>query len=401
MLLNSLSFTMQIPKNIVFGEAATKQISPIAKQLEAKSALLITDKTIKGVGLSKSVLTYLTEAGIRTEIFDDVEPEPSIETAERVARTARGCGCDLIVGLGGGSCLDMAKVASICVTNDQPLRDFVGVERVQHAGVPKILLPTTSGTGSEVTMNAIVSNGEEELKAGIVSRHNLADAAIVDPLLTLSVPPRVTAFTGLDALTHAIESIMSNGSNPFSASLAKEATRLIFKWLPKACREGESVPARSAMSLASLFAGIALEVSGVCVGHAAAYSFAVRHKVPHGTACAIALPYTIEFNSQACLPRIVSVAGAAGLSGTGAIPEEAAFNLVRSTRELIEEVGNPISLKEIGLKETEIQEVARKMLGNQRLMGKNPRTFTEPEAEEFVRRMYLGEALPLSAYSKN
>jgi alcohol dehydrogenase class IV len=201
-----LDFTIQIPKQILFGEGTLKEVPQIAKEFDAKSALLITDPILSEIGLTKKVLEPLKETGMKIDLFDQVEPEPSLQSAEQVVQIARKSVYDIVIGLGGGSSLDMAKLASISITNPEPITDFVGVKKVRKPGIPKILIPTTSGTGSEITMNSIISNKQEHLKMGIVSPHIIADVAIIDPLLTLSMPPKVTASTGLDALTHAIES---------------------------------------------------------------------------------------------------------------------------------------------------------------------------------------------------
>jgi alcohol dehydrogenase class IV len=391
-----MDFTVQLPKKIMFGEGVVKEIPEVAQKFSPKSVLLITDPIISKIGVSTKILEPLLEVGLKTEVFDRVEPEPSMSAADQVVRAARKSSCDLVIGLGGGSSLDMAKLASISATNLNPITDFIGVGKVPKPGLPKILIPTTAGTGAEITMNAIISNKEEHLKLGIVTPYNIADVAVIDPLLTLTMPPNVTAATGLDALTHAVESLMSIDLNLFCEPLAVKAVKLIFQSLPKAYREGDDIVARRDMSLASMLAGISLAISGVCAGHAAAYSFTVT--VPHGVGCALALPYVMEFNSSACLPRLVAIAEAAGAKEDGVGEEKNAFNAVSSVRELMEEVSSPISLKQIGIKEAELQSMAKNMLTVKRLLAHNPRTLTDKDAEQLMRRMYEGEALPLSEY---
>lgn len=391
-----MDFTVQLPKKIMFGEGVVKEIPEVAKEFSPKSVLLITDPIISKIGVSTKILEPLREVGLKTEVFDRVEPEPSMPAADQVARVARKSSYDLVIGLGGGSSLDMAKLASISATNPNPITDFIGVGKVPKPGLPKILIPTTAGTGAEITMNAIISNKEEHLKLGIVTPYNLADVAVIDPLLSLTMPPNVTAATGLDALTHAVESLMSIDLNLFCEPLAVKAVKLIFQSLPKAYREGDDIVARRDMSLASMLAGISLAISGVCAGHAAAYSFTVT--VPHGVGCALALPYVMEFNSSACLPRLVAIAEAAGAKEDGVGEEKNAFNAVRSVRELMEEVNSPISLKQIGIKEAELQSMAKNMLTVKRLLAHNPRTLTDKDAEQLMQRMYEGKALPLSEY---
>ena len=392
-----MNFTIQIPNKILFGEGTVKEVTRLAKEFHAKSVLFITDPTLSKIGLTTEVLALLQESGIATEIFDKVEPEPSIKAAEQVMQVARKSSHDLVIGFGGGSSLDMAKMASISATNSESMADLIGVGKVPKPGIPKILIPTTSGTGSEITMNVIISNKEERLKMGIVTPHNIADVAIIDPLLTLSMPPKVTAATGLDALTHAVESLMSLDLNHFSEPLAIDAVKLIFRSLSKAYHDGNDVSARRDMSLASMFAGISLGISGVCAGHAAAYSFTVQ--VPHGVGCAIALPYTMELNSSTCLPKMIAIAEAAGVSEKRESQEKNAYNAVDSVRKLMNEVDIPLSLKEIGIKEDDIEVMAKNMLKVKRLLAHNPRTLTEKDTEQLFRRMFEGQPLTLSEYS--
>jgi len=393
------NFTIQLPRKIIFGEGSAKEVPELAKQFGARSVIVISDPVISKIGLIDPLVKPIRDAGIEAEVFDGVEPEPSMQAAMSVVEVARRARYDLVIGLGGGSSLDMAKLASISATNPEPIANFIGVGKVESPGIPKILIPTTAGTGAEITMNAIISNKEEHLKLGIVTPFNIADVAVIDPLLTLSMPPKVTASTGLDALTHAVESLMSIDLNPFCEPLAMDAVKLIFRSLPIAYREGNNLAARRDMSLAAMLAGISLAISGVLAGHAAAYSFTVT--VPHGTGCAIALPYVMEFNAPTCLPRMVAVAEAAGVSEPEESQEKSAFNAVKAVRKLMEEVGSPTSLKHIGIMESDIDSMAKSMLTVKRLLAHNPRQFTEQDAKQLFRRMYEGRPLALSEYGRS
>jgi len=389
-------FSVQLPKKILFGEGAAKEIPKLVKEFNSNSVLFITDPTIRKIGLSDQILNSLENAGIQTEVFDQVEPEPSIKAAEKVIDISRKSEFDLTIGMGGGSSLDMAKLASISVTNIGTLKDFVGVGMVKKPGVPKILIPTTSGTGSEITMNSIVSDKENKLKMGIVTPYIIADVALIDPLLTATMPPKVTSSTGLDALTHAVESLISIDLNPFSELFAIDAIKRIFRNLPKAYHDGKNIEARREMCLASMFAGISLGISGVCAGHAAAYSFTIS--IPHGVGCAIALPYIMELNATSCLDKMVKIAEAAGIAEKGANQKKNAYNAVNAVRVLMKEVGNPLSLKEIGISGEDIESMAKKMLTIKRLLAHNPKDLNEKDTEKLFRRMYEGLQLPLDEY---
>ncbi|MBS7623495.1 iron-containing alcohol dehydrogenase, partial [Candidatus Bathyarchaeota archaeon] len=177
-----MNFTIQLPKRIIFGEGSVREVPELVKQFGAGSLVVISDPVISRMGLVNQLLKPIHELGVKTEVFDNVEPEPSMHTAEQVVAAARKSSYDLVIGLGGGSSLDMAKLTSISATNPEPVADFVGVGKVRRPGIPKILIPTTAGTGAEITMNSIISNREEHLKLGIVTPYNIADVALIDPL---------------------------------------------------------------------------------------------------------------------------------------------------------------------------------------------------------------------------
>lgn len=391
-MTNLKPFVLRLPRKIVFGEGSATGIADYSKEFNAKSALLVTDPVLRKIGILDRALSPLAETGIDIVVFDGAEPEPSIQVAESAAMAGRARRYDLVIGLGGGSALDMAKIASVAATNPENVSSFIGVEKVPRPGLPKLLLPTTAGTGSEVTMNAVVSSQDDSIKTGIVSSHLLADTAVVDPALTLTMPPGLTAATGLDALTHAVESVMSLDSNPLTEALALRAVQLIFTSLRRAYEKGDDMEARRNMSLASLSAAMAFGTSGVCGGHAAAYAFAVKYRCAHGVSCALALPYVMEFNAPACIPALAKVAQAAGAADPD--PERAAFEAVAAVRRLIRELGLPLSLKEIGVEKEKIPALARDMLKSTRVLARNPRPITEKDAEELFTRIHRGEPLP-------
>ena len=391
-------FMFRIPSRIIFGENTAERLPEFAKEYRPQRTLAITDTVLRRIGLADKVLDSLKSIGQELVIFEDVEPEPSIQNAEKVAAAARRVKYDLVIGLGGGSVLDMAKVASVAATNPGPVTGFIGVDKIQRRGLPMILLPTTSGTGSEVTMNSVVKAETDSIKTGIVSQHLLADIAVVDPSLALTMPPKTTAATGLDALSHAVESLMSVDSNPVTESLALEAVKLIFSSLEAVYQNGDNISARSNMALASVMAGAAFGNAGVCAGHAAAYAFAVKYGIPHGVSCAIALPYVMEYNAPACMSALAAIDKTLGRQERTV--EKDAFDAVWAVRNLIEDVGIPLSLKELGVKSESIPKLAEDLLKSGRLLAHNPRPITLNDARDVFGRIHRGEALPYSAYSK-
>ena len=378
-----------LPTKIIFGQGAAEEAAVEAKKF-GKKVFMVVDEIIRKVGLLEKVEKPLRDNGFEIKYFTP-EPEPRIETAKLVVETVREQKYDLVMGIGGGSSMDLAKVASIMATNPGEVTDYIGINLVQKPGIPKILMPTTAGTGAEVTPNAILASSVEENKTAIVSPYNFADVAIVDPLMTLTMPPKVTAVTGLDALTHAVEAYMSIRSNPLTDAIAYKAIQLISTYLPVAYADGENIEARSYMSLAALMAGIAICHAGTCAGHAAAYAFAVKYKIPHGLSCAIALPYIMEYNAPVQLSKHVSIAEAMNERVSNLNAREAASKAVRSIVKLMNELDVPYRLKDIGVSKEDLPKLVEGMLKNTRLLKNNPRKVSKEDAVKIFERMWEGK----------
>ena len=378
-----------LPTKIIFGQGAAEEAAVEAKKF-GKKVFMVVDEIIRKVGLLEKVEKPLRDNGFEIKYFTP-EPEPRIETAKLVAEAVREQKYDLVMGIGGGSSMDLAKVASIMATNPGAVTDYIGINLVQKPGIPKILIPTTAGTGAEVTPNAILASSVEENKTAIVSPYNFADVAIVDPLMTLTMPPKVTAVTGLDALTHAVEAYMSIRSNPLTDAIAYKAIQLISTYLPVAYADGENIEARSYMSLAALMAGIAICHAGTCAGHAAAYAFAVKYKIPHGLSCAIALPYIMEYNAPVQLSKHVSIAEAMNERVSNLNAREAASKAVRSIVKLMNELDIPYRLKDIGVSKEDLPKLVEGMLKNTRLLKNNPRKVSKEDAVKIFERMWEGK----------
>ena len=380
--------TFRLPKKILFGINAVDKVGSEVREFCSR-ALVVTDSNIEKAGLFERVREKLEDKDIEVNTFDEGGAEPTLGIARSVADVARKGKYDLVVALGGGSVMDMAKVASIAVTNTKDIEEYLGVDKVERPGIPMILTSTTAGTASEVTKNAIIVIPEQNLKTAIVSPYNLADVAIIDPTMTLTVPPSVTAATGLDALSHAIEAVMSTGANPVTDTLALEAIRLIGGNLRQAHTHGDNLEARYNMALGCLMSGMAFGNAGVCIGHAAAYAFSVKHAVSHGVSCGLALPYVMEFNLNACIPKLAKVSES--LTGkTYPTMREAASDAASSVWELMKDVGLPTSLKEVGVEKEEVEEMAENLLGITRLLASNPRKITREEAVLLFERMWEG-----------
>ncbi len=382
-------YNFQLPKRIVFGTGSSSMVGLEAKALGGNRILLITDENLRSSGLIKNVEENLLSEGLSIDIFSDIRTEPSLEVAEKVAEKTRGGEYDLIVGVGGGSVLDMAKVASIALTNRKPLRRYIGVNLVEKPGLPKILMPTTAGTGSEVTHVAVITLLEEDAKSAIISPYLFSDESIIDPKLTYSMPPRVTASTGLDALSHAFEALMAVNANPITDALALQSIEIIFKCLPRAYKSGDE-ESRFGMSLGALMAGMAFINSWVCLGHALAYSFSVTYRVPHGLSCGLSLPYAFKFNAPAIRHKLPQIAEKmdASYRETVESPDDLEKFIFDRIVGLLDELNAPKRLREIGVSENDLGKIASKVLTFTRLIEKNSRTLSEDDAHRLVMDMW-------------
>src|SRR6266542_2693464 len=333
-------YPFRVPSSQVFGAGAVERVADEAKRLGAKRALVITDPGVAKAGIAGRVRELLEAAGMATGVYDQVEPEPSVASVERALDALRqaGGGYDVLVGVGGGSALDTAKGVSLRSANPGPIQQYFGVELVSNRGLPTILVPTTAGTGSEVTPNAIFDDTERRLKAGIVSPYLFASAAVVDPDLTLGVPPAVTAAAGLDALTHAIESYIAVKATPHTDLYALEAIRLIGANLRTAVARGSDRAARYGQALGSFFAGVSITNAGTGLCHAMAYPLGSAYHVPHGMANALLLPAVLEYNLPSDLPKFARIAEALGEPVAGLSPRAAAERAVEAVRSLSRDV---------------------------------------------------------------
>jgi len=384
-------FNFIAPMKVMFGLGLVEKLEGEADRLGGENVLVVTDEVVEKIGLVEKVESPLRDAGFKVTTYNKVQPEPSMEVASSVTGVVRSSDFDLVVGVGGGSSLDMAKVASIMKINPGSPSEYIGVNRVEERGIPLIAVPTTSGTGSEATSTIVIVH--EGRKTGITSPPVMPDVAMVDPNLTVTMPPRVTANTGLDALSHAVEAYMSVDASPLSDALALEAIGLIADNLTVAYSQGGNIEARYHMALASLLAGLAITNAGTCGGHATAYGYAVRYRLAHGFACAMALPYIMDFNAMACLQKMANMAVALGENVEGVSLWEAASMAVFAVYRLNERLGIPLSLKALGVPREEIPDIADDMIKVGRLILHNPRSVSKGDALSLFERMWEGNLL--------
>ena len=375
-------------KRILFGVGSVEKIGTEAQLLKAKKVLIITDPGVIQAGLLEGVEKSLKSVNLPFVIFDGVEPDPRIEVVEKSVEKAKKEGIDLIIGFGGGSSLDIAKVTSIMITNTGKIDSFFGIDLVPNPGVPVILIPTTAGTGSEVTPIAILSDTKEKLKKGIVSAYLFPEVAIVDPKLTIGLPPSVTAFTGMDALTHAIESYYSINATDLSDLLAFRAMELLSRNLRMAYAYGENLAARSSVLEGSLLAGIAFANAGVGAVHAFAYPLGGEFHLAHGLTNTLMLPYLMRYNILGCPHKFAQMAKAFGERVEGISELVGAEIAVRFIERLSDDLRVPRRLRDVGIPENAIPGLAEAAMKVTRLLANNPRKVTLEDAIAIYRSAY-------------
>jgi alcohol dehydrogenase class IV len=378
--------SLRSPHLILAGLGAFERLGPEAKGIGATRALVVTDKGVIDSGIGKKAQEILAKEGIGLEFFDRVIPDPDVACFESCLETAKKQKYDLIVGIGGGSSMDIASITSVMLTNPGTVYEYFGVGLVKNPGVPTILIPTTAGTGAEVTPNAILTDTKEKLKKAVVSPYILPRLAIIDPLLTVTMPPSVTSSSGIDALTHAVESYTSNNANILTDLFAKEAMILIGRSLRTAVANGNNLEARYDMSLGSLYAGISLANAGVTAVHALAYPLGGTFNVAHGIANGLLLPYVMEFNVLGNIPKFAQIAHFLGEKVDHLPLLDQAYQAAKAVKALYRDLKIPQSLTELKVPKEGIPAMAKAAMNVTRLMGNNPRVMTVQDVERIYEK---------------
>jgi alcohol dehydrogenase len=369
------------------GPGSLDRIGEESKRLSASRIMIVTDKGLIESGIVTRAEAVLEADGMTIARFDSVEADPRYEIAAAAADHAKKHEAELILGIGGGSSLDIAKVAAVLVTNPDPVSAYFGIDLIPNRGLPTILVPTTAGTGSEATPIAILSDHGEKLKKGIVSPFLFPNTAILDPELTLGLPPKVTAATGMDALIHAVEAYTSKNATRITDMYAMEAMKLIFENIRTAYSNGSDMPAREAMLEGSLLAGIAFANAGVTAVHAFAYPIGAEFHIPHGVANSMMLAPVMEFNMLGNLTKFACMAEAFGEHLAGRNQRDAAHAAVKALQTLAEDLRIPSHLGEFGVKSEDIPMLAEGVMKVTRLLANNPRELTLEDAKEIYRRV--------------
>ena len=341
----------------------------------------MVDPGLVKAGLIKPITAPLKKAKIPFTLYDKIDPEPGLKLADKGKTLAKKAGCDCVVGVGGGSAMDVAKAIAILLTNPGKAEKYLGLGLIKKPGVPKIMVPTSAGTGAEVTFTAVFINEKTGSKGGMNGDPLYPDAAILDPELTVSLPPHVTAFTGIDALTHALEAYTSTQAHTISEMYSLEAIELIAKNLPAAYADGSNIKARSATLMGSLLGGKALATAGVGLVHAMAYPMGGMFGVPHGLANAILLPYVVEYNLIGNMEKFAILAQVLGQNIDDLTLREASSLCVDALFDLNDDVGIPATLADIDIPFDSIPEMAKIALTVTRPVENNPR---QPSLDDVI-----------------
>jgi len=375
-------FTFLCKPEVIYGEGAIKNLPDVIKSLGGKRLLLVLDKHLSKSRIAEEIYQTLKENSLDFVVFDDIEGEPSTETGDKCAGLGKKEGCDIVCGIGGGSTLDTAKAAAVIITNGGSVREYQGLDKVPGPGLPKIMVPTTAGTGSEVTFTAVFIRKDEKKKGGINSKYLYPEVAILDPLLTLSVPPSITASTGLDALCHAIESFISKKANFLTEAVSLSAIKLIWENLPSVYENVSDVKKRASMLYGSFLAGIGLANAGVTAVHSISYPLGGVFGVPHGVGNGLLLPYVLEFDLPEVaekINRICEYVGGNTLKGNNEL--ESAGRFIEETEKLLQRFNIP-RLKELGISKDVFPALAEDAMKVAVPIENNPKPIT---AEDIIK----------------
>ena len=383
-------FTFYCPTRIYFGENTAASACDLVREAGGKKTLIVTDANLIKAGVLKKVLRGFESSENQPVIFDDVPPDSDVGCVKKAVAVARAAGCDSIVAVGGGSVLDTAKVVNICLSYGGDMLEYQGLNNLPTPLLPLLAIPTTAGTGSEVSLVAMIKDSAEGKKLLFGSSHLAPNVAVLDPELIRTLPPGLTAATGLDALTHDLESYVAlSSTSPMSDALCVESARLLFQHLPRATSNGEDMEARSATLAASTMAGVAFTNTGVGIVHALAHTVGAHFGTHHGMTNAVFLPHGMEFNLPQSAHRYASLARSLGISQNGD-DTAAASDLIKAVRNLISVCGLPHRLRDLGVPETsdnKLNELAFEVETDPAIMF-NPREASAVDIIDIYKRAY-------------
>jgi alcohol dehydrogenase class IV len=398
------TWTFHAAGQLLFGRHATRALGEAATRAGIRRLLLITDGILIKAGLVETVLAPLRAAAVVVEVFPGGEPEPSLRAAGEAIAAGRAFHPDAVLGLGGGSNMDLAKITAVVLAHGGQPSDYVGDDKVPAPILPVYCLPTTAGTGSEVSAAAVLTDTDSHLKVGILSNYLRPKLALVDPLLTVSCPPKVTADSGIDALTHAIEAYTAidnadfplpagersvyQGRHPFGDAFAEKAIALIGQYLRRAVADGSDLEARDGMALAATMAGLAFSNVGVAAVHALEYPVGGATHCSHGAGNGLLLPFVMRFNLPRRRRELAAVAALLGETVAGLDEAAAADRAIAAVERLRDDIGIPRRLRDLGVTEEQLRPFAEKAATIRRILRVNPRPVTADDLWAILRAAY-------------
>lgn len=380
-------YTLKMPQIIYSGRNALENINSIIN-MEIKKAAVFTDKGIVKAGLLKVPLSYLNRLDVAYEVIDDLPTEPTYDEAQKAVERFKAMDADLIIAVGGGSVMDIAKLASVLKTDNYSVRDLIDNPLMAVKCVKTLMIPTTAGTGSEATPNSIVLIPEKELKVGIVNEKMIADYVILDAEMIKRLPKKIAAATGVDALAHAIECYTSKKANPFSDMFALEALELIFQNIEKAYNDPEAAEAKNSMLLASFYAGVAITASGTTAVHALSYPLGGRYHISHGVANAMLLVPVMKFNEPECRDLFANIYDRIN---TGQEEKTEALKsswIIKRLDEIVKNLEIPTNLNEFMVPGEDLEVLVESGMQVKRLLDNNRREVTPEDARAIYQQLF-------------
>ncbi|MDY0141744.1 MAG: iron-containing alcohol dehydrogenase [Bacteroidales bacterium] len=374
-------FVFQSTPKLIFGENSVDLLTEEMLGLQVANAFFICDPVIKTLSFWDKITKELQKKDFKYSVFDSIISDPDYDIADAATKEALKTNCDIIIGVGGGSALDIAKIVSISSVTGESCKELMNKKDIAQKGCPLILIPTTAGTGSEVTHISILSDNKEQTKNGLVSPKLYADIAILDPIITLSLPPNITAFSGLDAIIHALEALTSRLANPFTDILAFEALKVLYDNILDAFNDGQDIDARTQMLYGSMLAGKAFANSSVGAIHAFAYPIGAEYHIPHGLANSIMLTPVLRFNLSATPDKYAKAARAIGIDTLGITNLAASELLLTKLDKLVDELKISRFLRFYGVSKSDIPRLSEKVMKITRLLNNNPQKISLKDAE--------------------
>ena len=372
-------YTLGMPNTVFGGENSLSNIPDVLSSEKVKKLAVFTDKGIQGAGLLDFPLEYVKKSGVDHVILNDLPPEPSYEQAQKLVDQCREYGADFILAVGGGSVMDTAKLASVLMTDDYGIKDLLDDPKKAHKYVKTLMVPTTAGTGSEATPNAIVAVPEKQLKVGIVNNAMISDYVILDAVMIKKLPRKIAAATGIDALAHCIECFTSNKANPFSDTFALSGLELIMKSLIKACDDSDAMQDKLNMQIGSFYGGVAITASGTTAVHALSYPLGGKYHIAHGVSNAILLVPVMKFNEPEIRGLLAQVYDRC-MAGSASTEEAKSRAVIERLGEMVEHLDIPKSLKEWNVPESDLDSLVASGMEVTRLLVNNKRKVTPEDA---------------------